>query len=40
MEEIIIEIDKMKMDVIVLTETKKKGTGSETLVIIYTFLAG
>ena len=26
-----IEIDIMKMDVVVLTETKKKGTGSETL---------
>ena len=31
MEEIIREIDIMKMDVLVLVETKKKGTGSETL---------
>jgi len=31
MEEIIIEINMMKMDMVVLTETKKKGTGSETL---------
>jgi hypothetical protein len=31
MEEIIIEINIMKMDLAVLTETKKKGTGSETL---------
>ena len=31
MEEIIREINIMKMDVVVLTETKKKGTGSETL---------
>ena len=30
-EEIIREINVMKMDVVVLTETKKKGTGSETL---------
>jgi hypothetical protein len=30
MEEIIREMDIMKMDVVVLTETKKKGTGSET----------
>ena len=30
MEEIIREIDIMKMDVVVLRETKKKGTGSET----------
>jgi len=31
MEETIREINIMKMDVVVLTETKKKGTGSETL---------
>jgi exonuclease III len=31
MEEIISEISVMKMDVVVLTETKKKGTGNETL---------
>jgi len=31
LEEIIGEINIMKMDVVVLTETKKKGTGSETL---------
>ena len=31
MEEIIREINIMKMDVVVLTETKKEGTGSETL---------
>ena len=31
MEEIIREINIMKMVVVVLTETKKKGTGSETL---------
>jgi hypothetical protein len=31
MEEIISEIIVMKMHVVVLTETKKKGTGSETL---------
>jgi exonuclease III len=31
MEEILSEINEMKMDVVVLTETKKKGTGSETL---------
>ena len=31
MEEIIREINIMKMDVVVLTETKKKGTGSEIL---------
>jgi len=29
MEEIIREISTMKMDVVVLTETKKKGAGSE-----------
>ena len=31
MEEIRREINVMNMDVIVLTETKKKGTGNETL---------
>ena len=31
MEEIIREINVMKMDVVVLTETKKKGTVCETL---------
>ena len=31
MEEIIREINVMNVDVIVLTETKKKGTGNETL---------
>ena len=31
MEELITEINIIKMDVTVLTETKKKGTGSETL---------
>ena len=31
MEEIIKEINIMKMDVIVLTETNKNGTGSEIL---------
>jgi exonuclease III len=31
MEEIIREINRMKMDVVVLTETEKKGTGNETL---------
>jgi hypothetical protein len=31
MEEIIREINTTEMDVVVLTETKKKGTGSETL---------
>jgi exonuclease III len=31
MEEIIGEINIMKMDVVVLTETKKNGTGRETL---------
>ena len=31
MEEIIRKINIMKMDVVVLIETKKKGTGSETL---------
>jgi exonuclease III len=31
MEEIISEISVMKMDVVVLTETKQKGTGNETL---------
>jgi len=31
MEEIIREINILKMDLAVLTETKKKGTGSETL---------
>jgi exonuclease III len=31
MADIISEINVMKMDVVVLTETKKKGTGSETL---------
>jgi hypothetical protein len=31
MEEMIREVSKMKMDVVVLTETKKKGAGSETL---------
>ena len=31
MEEIIREINIKKMDVVVLTETKKKVTGSETL---------
>jgi rRNA processing protein Gar1 len=31
MEEIIREINIMKMDVVVLTETKKKGTGNEIL---------
>jgi exonuclease III len=31
MEEIIREISTMKMDVVVLTETKKKGAGSELL---------
>jgi exonuclease III len=31
MEEIIREVSTMKMDVIVLTETKKKGAKSETL---------
>jgi hypothetical protein len=30
-EEIIREINIMKMDVVVLTETRKKGAGSETL---------
>jgi hypothetical protein len=36
MEEIIREINIMKMDVVVLTETKKKGTRSETLGNLYT----
>jgi len=31
MEEIIREISTMKMNVVVLTETKKKGAGSELL---------
>jgi len=31
MEEIVREINIMKIDVVVLTETKKKGTGCETL---------
>jgi hypothetical protein len=31
MEEKIRKINIMKMDLVVLTETKKKGTGSETL---------
>jgi len=31
MEETIREINVMNMDVILLTETKKKGTGNETL---------
>jgi len=31
MQEIIREINVMNMDVVVLTETKMKGTGSETL---------
>jgi exonuclease III len=31
MEEILSEINELKMDVVVLTETKKKRTGSETL---------
>jgi exonuclease III len=31
MEEIISEVSTMKMDAVVLTETKKKGAGSETL---------
>ena len=30
MEEILRDIDIMKMDVVVLTEKKNKGTGSET----------
>jgi hypothetical protein len=31
MEEIIREVSTMKMDVVVLTETEKKGAGIETL---------
>jgi len=31
MEEIVREINIMKIDVVVLAETKKKGTGSKTL---------
>ena len=31
MEEIIREVNTMEMDVVVLTEIKKKGKGSETL---------
>ena len=41
MEEIVREIDIMKMDVVVLTETKKKREQDVKLgKIIYTFLAG
>jgi len=36
MDEIIREINIMEMDVVVLTETKKKGTGNETLGNLYT----
>jgi len=40
MKEIIREINIIKMDVAVLTETKKKGTGSETLGNYIHFLLG
>jgi exonuclease III len=39
MEEIIRVISTMKMDVVVLTETKKKGAGSEILGNYVQFLA-
>ena len=31
MEEIMKEVDTMKLDLIILTETKKNGTGNDTL---------